>query len=243
MESLLQVSDLRIRYETKVAVDGISFTVNPGEIIGLLGPNGAGKSSTIRAICGIVPPTSGSIITCGVNAAEAPFEVKRRVGYVAEDAALIDVFTPLEYFRFLGDLRELEAGLVKERGLALLAELRLEEDALNKRMGGFSKGMKQKVAIAAALLHDPHLVLLDEPLNGLDVESTGRFKELLATFAKRGGAIVYCSHLVDVMERFVPRVLIVQQGKLKADIAMAELIQQDGSLEAAFTRVTTEAEA
>lgn len=240
MDQRLLVENLAVQYGEKVAVKNISFTINSGEIVGCLGPNGAGKSSTIRAICGIVKPRNGRVITCSVDVAEAAYEVKRRVGYVAEDAAVIDVFTPLEYFRFLSDLRELPAAAFAQTGQELLAQLNLQPEALHLRMGGFSKGMKQKVAIAAALAHNPQLLLLDEPLNGLDVDSTSRFKSLLYQYAESGGAILYCSHLVDVMERFVQRVIIMQDGRVMADAPLAQILSEhgDGSLEQAFTAIT-----
>ena len=208
-------------------------------MLGLLGPNGAGKSTTVKILTGLLPLQRGQVQVAGFDIATAPLEVKKRVGYVPESGALYDALTPDEYFRFISLLYHLDPIVVQPRIDELLRMFELD-DVRNARMVTFSKGMRQKVLIAAALLHAPDVIIFDEPLNGLDANAMLVFKELLRGLAAQGRTILFCSHLLDIVERLCPRIVIIDKGAAIAEGTPAAIAAATGrdTLEAAFAALT-----
>lgn len=226
-------------YGGKVAVDDLSFTVEPGDILGFLGPNGAGKSTTVKILTGMIRPTSGRAIVAGYDVVADPIEVKRRIGYVPETGALFHTLTPYEYVDLLAALHHLDPRTARKRGEELLDVFGLRQEA-GQRMAEFSKGMKQKVAIVAALLHNPEILFLDEPLDGLDANAALLVKQLLRQLAAQGRTMLFCSHILDVVERVCTRLLIIDRGRKIAEGSPAEIARaaSAATLEEAFSRLT-----
>jgi ABC-2 type transport system ATP-binding protein len=238
---MIAVEQLTKRFGQQTAVDGISFTVPTGQIVGLLGPNGAGKSTTLRMLTGILEPTSGAASICGFDLRRELLEVKRHVGYVPESGALFESLTGLEYLEMVAALYGIPAALARERVGQFMAFFDLGFDTLqNKLLGAYSKGMRRKVAITSALLHNPPVVFFDEPLDGLDANAAVGFKTLIQTLAGEGKTIVYSSHILDVVERVCHRVIIVDRGRIVLVGQPDELVaaHQSGSLEMLFARLT-----
>ncbi|MEW5978875.1 MAG: ABC transporter ATP-binding protein [Acidobacteriota bacterium] len=238
-EPYLIVSNLRKTFGAKVAVEGISFSVGRGEILGYLGPNGAGKSTTLRMLAGLLTPDSGQILIGGFDLSNDPLPAKTRMGYVPETGALYEKLTPVEYLEMVGQLYRLDPAAVEWKGSQFLEYFELA-DHKHSRMTSFSKGMKQKVVIAAALLHNPDLLLLDEPLNGLDANSVLLFKGVMQRLAQSGKTIIYSSHILEVVEKLSDRMIIINQGRVVAEGTMAELgkLTQSPSLELVFKELT-----
>lgn len=234
---LIQVADVRKRYGDVEALKGISFSIGPGEICGYLGPNGAGKSTTVKILTGLLRPDAGWARVAGYDPALQPVEAKRRLGYVPETAALFEALTAYEYLTFVGGLHGLSDRDLRFRIGKFLQLFQLGAEA-SQRMSGYSKGMRQKVAIAAALLHDPPVVLLDEPLNGLDANAAFMVKEILRNLAREGKAVLFCSHVLEVVERLCDRVVILDRGQIVADGPM-ERIKATAGLEDFFRRLTS----
>ena len=236
---MIRVADLHHAYGDTPAVQGLSLEVGVGEVLGLLGPNGAGKSTTVRILTGLLPLQRGRVEVAGFDIATHPLDVKRRVGYVPESGALYDALTPDEYFRFISLLYRLEPDAVQPRIDHLLGMFDLES-VRGHRMVTFSKGMRQKVLIAAALVHAPDVLIFDEPLNGLDANALLVFKELLRGLAAQGRTILFCSHLLDIVERLCPRIVVVDKGRAIADGTPEAIARQTGrdSLEEAFAVLT-----
>ncbi len=217
----------------------LSFALHPGEIIGLLGPNGAGKSTTIKIIAGILAPATGSVSVCGLPLPERAVRVKERIGYVPEAAVLFESLTGQEFLELLGRLHDVDEGILQTRIASILETFGLSSDRVS-RLDTYSKGMRQKILIAAALLHNPDLVLLDEPLTGLDVNASIMVKDLLAALAADGKAILYSSHVLDVVEKVCNRVIIIHEGRLIAEGAPEELkaAVRESTLEGVFRTLT-----
>ena len=199
-----------------------------GEILALLGPNGAGKSTTVKCLVGLLRPDAGSIRIAGLDALADPAAARRVIGYLPEVARLHEVLTPWEFLRLKGRLFDIDEAAIRARGERLLAGFGLLERG-DDPMVGFSKGMTQKVSIAAALITDPKLLVFDEPLSGLDVTTTLVVKELMKEFAARGGAVLHCSHLLDVVETTAHRIAVLDRGQLLACGTAAELRTQVGA--------------
>lgn len=235
----VEVTRLRKSFGPKVAVNDISFEVRCGEIFGYLGPNGAGKSTTLKMISGMLSPDSGSITIGGFNLQQEPLQAKKRVGFVPETGALYEKLTPLEYLEMVGQLYRVEPSEIKKKSQEFLEYFGLAEHK-NFRMTAFSKGMKQKVVLSAALLHNPHLLLLDEPLNGLDANTVLLFKGLMKQLAHLGKAIIYSSHILEVVEKVCDRIAILDQGKIVAAGSIDQLrrMSQFHSLEMIFKEFT-----
>ncbi len=236
--------DLTKNYGAMMAVDRLSFRADPGEILGFLGPNGAGKSTTVKILAGMIKPTSGQAIVAGHDVVLAPLEVKKRIGFVPESGALYETLTADEYLEFVGCLHHLDAARRATRVDELLDLFQLT-DVRGKRLQEFSKGMRQKVAIAAALLHTPEVLFLDEPLDGLDANTAMLVKELLKRLAAQGRTILFCSHVLEVVERICTRIVIIDHGRQIAEGTAREIMTRTGtpSLELAFHRLTGGAEA
>jgi len=216
MAAIVEFDQVVFSYGAAQVLHGISFCLARGEIVGLLGPNGAGKSTTIKIIAGINAPGGGRVSVAGLPLPERAIDVKQRIGYVPEAAMLFDSLTGQEFLELCGRLHGVEEDTLQTRIAGILETFGLSSDRV-RRLDGYSKGMRQKILIAAALLHNPDLVLLDEPLSGLDVNAAILVKDLLAALAAEGKTIVYSSHVLDVVEKICDRVLIIHEGRLIAD--------------------------
>ncbi len=243
---MIEVDHLTKHYGTFVAVDDLSFTVAAGEIVGLVGPNGAGKTTTLRCLVGILRPTTGTVRIGGHDLAKQPVEAKRRLAWMPDEPHLFEYLTVREHLLLTARLYGVPGG--DERGRALLEELELDDKA-NSLPSELSRGMKQKLAIACGLLHEPAAMLFDEPLTGLDPFGIRRMKGTIVERRKRGAAIVVSSHLLHLVEEIADRVLIVQSGRLVALGTLDEIraaapgLACDASLEDIFLSVTGRATA
>jgi ABC-2 type transport system ATP-binding protein len=222
----LRVRGLRKSFN-KPAVKDIGLTIAAGEFYGLLGPNGAGKTTTLRMIAGLLRPDAGSIEIFGVDALADPLAAKRMVAWLPDEPMLYDKLTPLEYLEFVAGLWGMEAAVAERSARELLERLDLWAQR-NERCEGFSRGMKQKAALAGALIHDPKLLILDEPLTGLDAAIARQVKDLLLDRARRGCTIVLTTHILDVAERLVDRIGILQAGEVVAQGTLDELRRRAG---------------
>lgn len=229
--------DLSKTYTTPV-LHNINLSINAGEIIGYIGPNGAGKSTTIKILTGIIPDFDGEATVLGMDIRKEILEVKKRIGYIPENAALYDTLTPLEYLHFVGQLYKMEWSSVDKKAKDLLHLFELT-DYLESRMTTFSKGMRQKVLLIAGMMHNPSILFLDEPLSGLDANAVIMVKEILTQLKRSGKTIFYSSHLMDVVEKISDRIMIINKGEMIANGTFEELnTQAKGSLEKIFTDLT-----
>jgi ABC-2 type transport system ATP-binding protein len=238
---MIRLDKLAKSYGSQQAVKGIDLEIPTGQMVGLLGPNGAGKSTTIKMLTGMMAPTSGSASVEGFDVDRQPLEVKRIVGYVPESGALFEALTAQEYLRFVASLYLIpdDEAVLRIARFANFFELDAATLA-DKPLSAYSKGMRQKVVITSALLHNPKVVFFDEPLNGLDANAALSFKTLITSLARDGKTIIYCSHILDVVERVCERVVIIHEGRIVADGTVAELRERAGvaTLEAAFNKLT-----
>ena len=236
---MIEVQHLTKRYGRVTAVDDVSFRVERGEILGFLGPNGAGKSTTVKILTGMIRPTRGIARVAGFDVVEQPIEVKQRIGYVPETAALYDALSASEYLELIGCLHHLDRKTADTRSNELLELFGLTAEK-HQRMREFSKGMRQKVLIASALIHRPEVLFLDEPLDGLDANAAMVVKEVLKQLAGQGRTILFCSHILDVVERMCTRIVIINNGRQIADGTADAIRAETGSatLEEAFSRLT-----
>ncbi len=223
----LVITELTKIFE-KTAVDALNLRVRKGELYALLGPNGAGKTTTLRMVAGLTAPDAGQINIFGIDARRNPIEAKRIVAWLPDDPMLYDKLTPLEYLEFIAGLWGVAALVAQKRADDLLRLLGLW-DQRNSRCEGFSRGMKQKAALAGALIHEPKLLILDEPLTGLDAAAARQVKDLLQVRAQMGATIILTTHILEVAERLADRIGIIQHGKLRAEGTMAELRSQVGT--------------
>lgn len=238
-ELAIDTKGLAKNYGGFAALSGIDLEVRPGEVLGYIGPNGSGKSTTVKILTGLLPAFDGEARVAGFDVRMAPIEVKRRIGYVPEQAQLYDALTPLELLTFVGRMHDLDERHARARGSALLEAFGLQ-DRTHLRIGSLSKGMKQKVLFCTALLHDPAVLFLDEPLSGLDVNAVILAKELIRQLADAGKAVFYCSHVMDVVERVCDRIVLIAHGAVVAQGTFAELAQRadETRLEAVFSQLT-----
>jgi len=235
---MLEVRALTKRYGGLLAVDGVSFTVQRGEVVGYLGPNGSGKSTTVNMVVGLLEPSSGSLVLDGCSHEADPIAYKRRIGYVPEEPYLYTHLTAIEYLTLVGRLRGMPQGSLDWKVPELL-QLFLLWDSRYSTMTAYSKGMRQRVLLAAALLHNPDLLVLDEPFSGLDVNASLLFRALLGMFAAEGRMILFSTHRFDMVERVCSRAVILSAGRLAAEHRVSvERTGQSDSLEAVFVRVT-----
>jgi ABC-2 type transport system ATP-binding protein len=236
---MIEIKQLTKFYGDLVAVDRVTLTIPKGQICGYLGPNGAGKTTTIQLLAGMMGPTKGTAKVAGFDVVESPIEVKKRIGYVPESGAVYQSLTPYEYLKFIGRLYRMDESSIPGR-IDEFAEFFQIQDALHQRMSAFSKGMKQKVVIASALIHSPEVIFLDEPLNGLDSNAALLLKELLRNLSNQGVTVFYSSHILEVVEHLCDRVVIIDRGKIVADGSVNELkeMTQKPSLESVFSHIT-----
>ena len=223
------------------AVDDVSFSARPGEVTGYLGPNGSGKSTTMKMITGLIEMTAGEILFEGKPIQDDLMGYKRRMGYVPEEPYLYNHLSGSEYLTMVAELRNLPERESAEQIEGLLHLLSLHDDR-HASISGYSKGMRQKVLIAAALLHNPDLILLDEPFSGLDVGSALVLRSLIQELARRGKVVLFSSHELDTVERVSSRVVILHRGKMVADDSIANLrsLMELESLEAIFSQLAVE---
>jgi ABC-2 type transport system ATP-binding protein len=238
-ESIVAFDKVVFSYGGAPVLHDISFRLHKGEVVGLLGPNGAGKTTTIKLITGILAARTGTITVTGVPLPEQALSVKQRIGYVPEAAVLFESLTGQEFLELCGRLHGVEETTLQNRIASILETFGLTSDRVG-RLDTYSKGMRQKILIASALLHDPDLILLDEPLSGLDVNAAILIKELIAALASSGKTILYSSHVLDVVEKVCDRVLIIHQGRLIADGNAEDLKSSAGqrTLEDVFRKLT-----
>jgi ABC-2 type transport system ATP-binding protein len=235
---MLEAHHLVKRYYGVTVVDDVSFVVHAGEVIGYLGPNGSGKTTTMKMLTGLLEPTAGSISVNGRDVATDLLGYRARLGYVPEEPNLYPFLSGREYLELVGHLRELPAALLNKKIPALL-ELFGLSTAADQSMSSYSKGMKQKVLITAALLHDPEILLFDEPDSGLDVTTTMVLRHLVLALAKEGKAIVYSSHVLELVEKLCSKVIVLHRGKVVADASVDELrgVVSSQSLEDVFAQL------
>jgi ABC-2 type transport system ATP-binding protein len=232
---MLQASGLTKRYGAFLALDRVDFSIAPGEIVGYLGPNGSGKSTTVNIVVGLLEPTAGCITLGGRSIADDPAEYKSRIGYVPEEPHLYTHLTAPEYLTLVGRLRGIPQARL-DRAIPALLELFLLHDARYAAMSAFSKGMRQRVLLAGALLHNPELLVLDEPFSGLDVSAGLLFRALLALMAAQGRMILFSTHRFDMVERLCSRVVILSAGRIVAEQPIR--VASAAPLEEVFMRVT-----
>ncbi len=239
--TMITIRQLSKSFGPQVAVKSIDLDVPAGQLVGLLGPNGAGKSTTIRMLTGMLLPTSGTAEVGGFDVVQDPLSVKRIVGYVPESGAVFEALTGWEYLQLIAALYHMPEDEAATRIERFGQFFDLTTDTLqDKRLSAYSKGMRQKVVITAALLHNPKVVFFDEPLNGLDANAALSLKTLITSLAREGKTIIYCSHILDVVERICKRVVIIHEGSIVADGSVEQLLEQSGqhSLEQVFNKLT-----
>ena len=237
----LEAQHLVKRFYGHAAVADVSFTLEPGEILGYLGPNGSGKSMTLKMLTGLVEPTSGKVVYSGIDVTGGSMEFRQRFGYVPEEPHLYPFLSGREYLDLVAGLRSLPLTVTRRKIDALLERFGLA-DAAEQSVSAYSKGMKQKTLLIAALLHDPDVVILDEPESGLDVGSILVLRELLRILATRGKAILYSSHVVENVERLCTRVIVLSAGRVVVDGSVERIrtIAPSGSLEEAFAALASQ---
>jgi ABC-2 type transport system ATP-binding protein len=236
---MLEVRNLIKRYSRIPAVDGVSFTIRPGEILGYVGPNGAGKSTTVKMLIGLIEPSEGGIFFQGRDVRLDWPAFQRQMGYVPEEPHVYPHLTGREYLQLAGRLRGLTRRTLEARMDAMLRLFSLWEDRYSP-LSSYSKGMRQKILLSAGLLHDPALLILDEPFSGLDVNTAMVLRALLRELASEGKMILYSSHVLEVVEKVCSSVLILRKGKVMAHDAVERLrgLMQQSSLEGVFAQLT-----
>ena len=238
---MLEVADVTRTYHGLIGVRGLSFAVRPGRVLGLLGPNGSGKSTTVRMLAGLLRPSAGTIRWNGVDVQRDLREYQRQMGYVPEEPKLYGYLTAVEYLELVGGLHDIAPRMLHTRIAAYLELFGLDTDKY-LQLSAFSKGMRQKVLMAAALLHDPQLVVFDEPCSGLDVPSILIHRRMVGALAARGKTIVYSSHEMDLVEKVCDDVVILRQGHVVANdsVARLRLESRSDTLEGVFTALAVE---
>lgn len=238
---MLELRGLTKFYGALPAIRDVSVSLGPGDVLGLLGPNGSGKSTTVKMLVGLLSPTSGKILYDGRDVDADLQAFKARIGYVPEEAHLYTFFTPPEYLEFVGRLRGLDGPRLERRIEEFLRLFNLES-ARYQPITACSKGMRQKVLISAALIHDPDIIVFDEPCSGLDVSTTLVLREMIQRMSAAGKIIVYSSHVMDMVEKVSSRVLIVHRSRVVADNSVGALrdLLSLPSLEAVFAELTVE---
>lgn len=240
---LIEICDLTKHFGAVQALVNLNLRVMPGEIYGLLGPNGAGKTTTIKAILGLLEPTSGWIKVGGFDPVKNPIEVKTKIGYVAENPILYDSLSPRDFLEFIASIRKIDRAVIDEM-VARLANAFDMASYFDSPIATLSLGMKQKVALIASLIHQPPVLLLDEPLNGLDAKSSRIVKDLVSFQAQKGGAVLFSTHIMEVAEQICTRIGIIYQGKVIAEGTLDQLRSktegESDTLEEVFLKLTHE---
>lgn len=239
MEPIITIKNLSKSYGDKEVLKDINLNVYRGEIIGYIGPNGAGKSTTVKIMLGLIGEYEGEVNILGQDIRKENIEYKRRIGYVPETGDIYENLTAREYLTFIGELYGMEYEEVDEKAETLM-ELFGINGVYDSRISSYSKGMRQKVLIISALINDPDILFLDEPLSGMDANSVMVFKEVLGELAKNGKTIFYSSHIMEVVERLSNRIVLINKGQIVADGNMEDLKNSsvEGSLERIFNELT-----
>ena len=240
MDPIITIKNLHKSFGSNHVLKGIDLDVYPGQVIGYIGPNGAGKTTTVKIICGLISDFNGEIQIKGMDLGKDILPVKQLIGYIPETNDLYDVLTPSEFLTFIGALYKIPVDLLTARIERIFGALGMSGH-LDQRMDSFSKGMKQKVLIASGLLHNPEIIILDEPLSGLDANSVLVVKDLIHRLAKDGKTIFYCSHMMDVVEKVSDKIVLINDGLIVANGTLSDLRMQlgDKSLEQMFASLTT----
>lgn len=238
MNKILEINKITKKYNNIPVVNSISFFAKPCEILGYLGPNGAGKTTTIKMLSGLLEPSSGKVLFNGLDIDQNIFEYKKRIGYIPEQAELYSHLSGKEYLQLVGRLRLIPEKILNKKIDYLMEQLGLSID-MYLPISNYSKGMRQKILIVASLLHNPDILLLDEPLSGLDISTMLIFKDILSQFSKQGKIIIYSSHILEVVEKLCDRVIIIDKGNIIADNSVTQLkeLMQLPSLESIFKRL------
>lgn len=235
---IISIRNLHKRYDYKEILKGINLDVYPGQVIGYIGPNGAGKSTTVKILTGLVSDFEGEVIVDELDVRQDTVAVKAKIGYVPENAELYEVLTPREYLDFVGKLYVQDAEQIEKRTVSLMQAFGLAEN-IDQRMDSFSKGMRQKVLLASGLIHNPDIIVLDEPLSGLDANAVILVKEMISLLAKEGKTIFYCSHMMDIVEKVSDRIILIDQGRIIADGTIEDLkAGGNETLEEIFSKLT-----
>lgn len=239
MKPILTLQNVSKQYGDKIVLNDVTLDIYPGQVIGYIGPNGAGKSTTVKILTGVIQDYTGTVLLNGVDIKEDILALKQMIGYVPELADIYDLLTPNEYLHFVGALYHMPDALIKERSGRILKAFGLQ-DNIDQRMDSFSKGMRQKVLLTSGLLHNPEIVILDEPMSGLDANAVIVVKELLQVLKQEGKTIFYCSHMMDVVERVSDRIVLIDKGTIIANGTIEALrAGSDSSLEKIFAQMTT----
>ncbi len=236
---MIKVSNLFKRYGDQTAVDNLSFQINDGEIFGLLGPNGAGKTTTVKMMVGMLKPDSGTISVNDTDAVSDSIKVKSDLGYVPETSALYENLTGREHLEMVCHLHHLPEDKIDSQVERLLEAIELK-DAAEKRIAGYSKGMRQRLLLAGAIIHNPRVLILDEPMSGLDANVQSVIRQLIKEFAKDNRIVIFCSHILEIAERLCDRLIIIDKGVKLAEGTPAEITSnlEADSLSTAFNRLT-----
>ncbi len=239
---MIRIQGLTRRFNGFTAVDNLNLEIQPGAMYGFLGPNGAGKTTTLRMLMGLLQPTAGSVEIDGIMVADDPVAVRARVGYLPDEIFLYDYLTGHQFLEFVADVHNLpETG--KTARIRELLEVFGLTDAANDFTANYSFGMKKKIALAGIVIHSPSLLILDEPFNGLDPQSTRDFRALLERMVKSGTTVIFSSHVLEVVEKLVTHVGIIYKGKMRLSDTIARVTAAHGSLEKAFFTLTDSAAA
>jgi len=235
---MLELKEITKKYNVFPAVDHVSFCIKPGEILGYLGPNGAGKTTTIKMLTGLLEPTSGDLIFQGKKIKNDMYNYKKKIGYVPEEPDIYPHLSAYDYLLMVGRLRQIPEKALKEKIEQLMELFKLSLE-MQSSISSYSKGMVQKVLLSAALLHNPDILLLDEPLSGLDVETSLIIKDLIKQLSKEGKIIFYCSHILEVVEKVCSRIIIIHKGKILTDDSVENLrnLMKVPSLEEIFSQL------
>ena len=243
MEPLVKVTGISVRFGSFLALDNLNLKVLPGEVFGLLGPNGAGKTTTIKALMGLVAPSSGNVKVCGFDPLLQPIDVKSRIGYVAENSIVYESLSPRDFFEFVASMRKIDQAAAN-RVVTRLSDVFDLSKHFDSPIATLSMGLKQKVALIAAFIHQPPVLLLDEPLNGLDAKSTRVVKDLMSLHVERGGAVLFSTHIMEIAQQLCTRIGIIDHGNLIAEGTFEQLRNKtdgkESSLEEVFLKLTNE---
>ena len=235
METLVSISNLSKNFGEFKAVDGISFSANKGEVLGFLGPNGAGKTTTMRMITNYLQPSAGSIEVCGFDSQNNSLELRKRIGYLPEGGPLYNDMTPLTFLTFIGEVRGLRGAALRERMDFVIEKLHLG-DVLKQNIDTLSKGFKRRVALAQAIIHDPEVLILDEPTDGLDPNQKFEVRELIKSMAK-DKAIIISTHILEEVSAICSRAVIISRGKIVASGTPDEILLKNGSNNSVFIKL------
>ncbi len=238
---MIKVRNLTRRFGEFIAVDNLNFNIQHGAMYGFLGPNGAGKTTTLRMLMGLLQPTSGRAEIGGIDVAVDPVAVRGRVGYLPDEIFLYDYLTGYQFLQFVADVHNLPDELKKNRISELLDIFGLT-GAASDYTANYSYGMKKKIALAGIVIHSPGLLILDEPFNGLDPQSTRDFRALLERMVKAGTTVIFSSHVLEVVEKLVTHAGIIHRGQMRLSDTIENIIAGYGSLENAFFRLTEKQE-